>query len=286
MTAPSDGSKPQIRHDVPTPARMYDYCLGGKDNFPVDRAAVLAVHKQFPEGVHEARNNRLFLYRLVRFLARDAGIRQFLDMGSGLPTQANVHQVAQRFQPDARVVYVDNDPIVLSHGRALLADDRTTTVIAADMTEPERILGDPETRKLIDFSEPAAALFLSIGHSIVDDQKLRSMLETVWAALAPGSYLGFSQVCGIDRATVEEGNEMTKRLGLSWRNRTVEDVTELLRGLEPAETIEPGLVQVVEWRPDPDQPTLAHVDEPLRPYLESPLENQRSMECGVVFRKL
>ncbi|MGX7669771.1 SAM-dependent methyltransferase [Plantactinospora sp. DSM 117369] len=285
MTAPNDGSKPQIRQDVPTPARMYDYCLGGKDNFPVDRAAVLAVHKQFPEGVTEARNNRLFLYRLVRFLARDAGIRQFLDMGSGLPTQANVHQVAQQFQPDAHVVYVDNDPIVLAHGRALLADDRTTTVIAADMTEPERILGDPETRKLVDFSRPVAALFLSIGHSIVDDTLLRNMLGTVWEAVASGSYLAFSQVCGVDQATVDEGNEMTKRLGLAWRNRTPEQVVELMRGLTGAESVEPGLVKVVDWRPDPDQPTLAHVDEPLRPYLESPPENQRSMECGVVFRK-
>ncbi|MBF9129232.1 SAM-dependent methyltransferase [Plantactinospora sp. S1510] len=264
---------------------MYDYCLGGKDNFPVDRAAVLAVHKQFPEGVTEARNNRMFLYRLVRFLARDCGIRQYLDMGSGLPTQANVHQVAQQFQPDAHVVYVDNDPIVLAHGRALLADDRTTTVIAADMTEPERILDDPETRKLIDFSQPAAALFLSIGHSIVDDAKLESMLGTVWEALAPGSYLAFAQVCGVDQATVDEGNEMTKRLGLVWRNRTTDQVAELLGGLTAAETIEPGLVKVVDWRPDPEQPRLSHVDEPLRPYLESPPENQRSMECGVVFRK-
>ncbi|MFY1675110.1 SAM-dependent methyltransferase [Plantactinospora sp. WMMB334] len=285
MTAPNDGSMPLIRQDVPTPARMYDYCLGGKDNFPVDRAAVLAVHKQFPEGVTEARNNRLFLYRLVRYLARDAGIRQFLDMGSGLPTQANVHQVAQQFQPDARVVYVDNDPIVLAHGRALLADDRTTTVIAADMTEPERILGDPETRKLIDFSRPVAALFLSIGHSIVDDDRLRSMFEKVWGVLPPGSHLAFSQVCGVDRATVDEGNEMTRRLGLTWRNRTVQEVVDLLRGLEPAETVEPGLVKVVDWRPDPDQPTLEHVDEPLRPYLESPPENQRSMECGILLRK-
>ncbi|GAA3770517.1 SAM-dependent methyltransferase [Plantactinospora mayteni] len=286
MTAPNDGSMPSIRQDVPTPARMYDYCLGGKDNFPVDRAAVLAVHKQFPEGATEARNNRLFLYRLVRFLARDAGIRQFLDMGSGLPTQSNVHQVAQRFQPDAHVVYVDNDPIVLAYGRALLADDRTTTVIAADMTESQRIVDDPETRKLIDFAEPVAALFLSIGHSIVDDASLRNMFETVWAALAPGSYLAFSQVCGVDRAAVEEGNEMSERLGLAWKNRTVVDVTELLRGLAPVETVEPGLVKVVDWRPDPDQPRLAQVDEPLRPYLESPPENPRATECGVVLRKL
>lgn len=285
MTAPNDGSMPEIRQSLPTPARMYDYCLGGKDNFAVDRAAVMAVHAQFPEGVSEARHNRLFLYRLVRFLARDGGIRQFLDMGSGLPTQANVHQVAQQFQPGAHVVYVDNDPIVLAHGRALLADDRTTTVIAADMTDPERILGHPETRKLIDFSRPAAALFLSIGHSIVDDAKLRDMLETVWEVLASGSYLAFSQVCGVDRATVEEGNEMTKRLGLQWRNRTTAEVVELLRGMAPAETVEPGLIEVVNWRPDPDQPLLAHVDEPLRPYLEAPPENRRSMECGVLLRK-
>lgn len=282
MTSPSSGTRPVIRQDVPTSARMYDYCLGGKDNFAVDRAALQVVTSHFPEGLDAARDNRLFLYRVVRYLARDAGIRQFLDMGSGLPTQANVHQVAQQFQPDARVVYVDNDPIVLAHGRALLADEHSTTVIAADMAETEPILTDPETRRLIDFSEPVATLFLSIGHSIVDDGILRTMLRTVWDAVAPGSYLVFSQMCGIDRAAVDEGNEMSRNLGLVWRNRTPEEVAELLRGMD---LVEPGLVEVVDWHPDPDQPPLAQVDEPLRPFLGASKKNRRVMEYGAMLRK-
>ncbi|MDG4827951.1 SAM-dependent methyltransferase [Solwaraspora sp. WMMD1047] len=271
-----------IRQDVPTSARMYDYCLGGKDNFAVDRAAMQVVTSHFPDGLDAARNNRLFLYRVVRYLARDAGIRQFLDMGSGLPTQANVHQVARQFQPDARVVYVDNDPIVLAHGRALLADERSTTVIAADMTETEPILTGPDARRLIDFSEPVATLFLSIGHSIVDDGILRTMLRTVWDAVVPGSYLVFSQMCGVDRAAVDEGNEMARNLGLVWRNRTPEEVAELLRGMD---LVEPGLVEVVDWHPDPDQPPLAMVDEPLRPFLGASRKNRRVMEYGAMLRK-
>ncbi|MBF9132621.1 SAM-dependent methyltransferase [Plantactinospora sp. S1510] len=273
---------PVIRQDVPTSARMYDYCLGGKDHFAVDREAMQVVSSHFPEGLDAARNNRLFLYRVVRYLARDAGIRQFLDMGSGLPTQANVHQVAQQFQPDASVVYVDNDPIVLAYGRALLAEDQSTTVIAADMAETELILADPETQRLIDFSEPVAVLFLSIGHSIVDDEILRSMFRTVWDAVAPGSFLVFSQMCGIDRAAVEEGNEMSRGLGLVWRNRTPDEVAELLRGMD---LVEPGLVEVVDWRSDPNQPPLAQVDEPLRPFLGAAAKNRRVMEYGAVLRK-
>ncbi|MFC6023493.1 SAM-dependent methyltransferase [Plantactinospora solaniradicis] len=282
MTTPSDGTMPVIRQDVPTSARMYDYCLGGKDNFAVDREAMQVVSSHFPEGLDAARDNRLFLYRVVRYLARDAGIRQFLDMGSGLPTQANVHQVAQQFQPDARVVYVDNDPIVLAYGRALLAEDQSTTVIAADMVATELILTDPETQRLIDFSEPVATLFLSIGHSIVDDETLRSMFRTVWDAVAPGSFLVFSQMCGIDRAAVEEANEMSRGLGLVWRNRTPDEVAELLRGMD---LVEPGLVEVVDWRPDPNQPPLAQVDEPLRPFLGAATKNRRVMEYGALLRK-
>src|SRR5690554_2535873 len=185
---------PNFATDVPTSARIYDYDLGGKDNFAVDRAAALEGLKHFPEILDAARHNRLFLYRLVRYLARDAGIRQFLDMGSGLPTQNNVHQVAQQFQPDARVVYVDNDPIVLANGQALLATDHSTTVIAADMTEPASILSHPNTLDLLDFSQPVAVLFLSIGHSIMDDEKLRSMLADVQEAVVPGSFLAFTQL--------------------------------------------------------------------------------------------
>jgi hypothetical protein len=263
---------------------MYDYCLGGKDNYEVDRLAVQAMCAQFPDALDTARENRLFLYRLVRFLARDAGIRQFLDLGSGLPTQNNVHQVAQQFQPGARVVYVDNDPIVLAHGRALLANDESTTVIAADIAEPAKILTNPQTRRLIELSEPVAVLFLSIGHSIVDDDAVRQMLATTREAIVPGSYLAYTQGVGVDRQTAEESNALTHRSGIQWKNRTPEDVVEFLRGLAPVERVEPGFVDVTHWRPDPTQPPLPDVDEPVRKYVGASAENKRLMEFGGVVR--
>lgn len=273
---------PSIPTDVPTPARIYDYNLGGKDNFAVDRTWALEALKHFPEALDVSRENRQFLYRAVRFLARDAGIRQFLDMGSGLPTQQNVHQVAQRFQPGAHVVYVDNDPIVLAHGRALLADDRTTAVINADMTEPESVLTDEATLRLLDFSQPVAALFLSVTHSIPDDETARHTLGAVADVLAPGSYLVHTQFIGVDRAAADESTEVGTRLGLAWKARTAEEVRGLVSGLEP---VEPGYVDVAKWHPDPGQPPLSPVDSPLLPYIGKGAGNRRVMEYGAVLRK-
>jgi hypothetical protein len=267
---------------VPSPARTYDYCMGGKDHFAADRESVLATCAQIPEALDIARDNRRFLYRAVRFLARDAGISQFLDMGSGLPTQANVHEVAQRFRPSAHVVYVDIDPIVLSHGRALLADEETTTVITADMTEPEKVLADPDAQRLIDFDRPVAALFLSVGHFVPDGQVLRQMLDTVMDALAPGSYVAFSQIVGPDTTSVDQSNQMMESRGVTWKNRVHADVIQLLRGFE---TVPPGLVDVKDWRPDPFQPGLGPVAEPLRPYLGASAGDKRFMEFGGVLAK-
>jgi hypothetical protein len=264
MTAPSDGEFPDLSDRHPDPARMYDYCLGGKDNFEVDRAAVLASIAHFPMGVDETRNNRQFLYRVVRFLARDAGIRQFLDFGSGLPTQNNVHQVAHQFQPHARVVYVDNDPIVVAHGRALLATSDSTTVIAADMTKPEEILDHPRTRQLLDLTQPVAALFLSVGHSIPDDSTVESLLATVRAALVSGSYLAYTQMCADDPAIIERSLRVAREQKYTFQVRPTTDVARFLHGLE---LVEPGLVNVRDWHPDPTQPPLPPVDERLRPYL-------------------
>jgi hypothetical protein len=266
----------------PSPARLYDYALGGKDNWAIDRETTLAILDRYPEGLDAPRQNRLFLYRVVRFLARDMGIRQFLDLGSGLPTQANVHEVAQQFQPDARVVYVDNDPIVLAHGRALLADNQTTTVITADMTDTERILADPQVRELIDFSEPVAVLFLSVGHFVADDATVRRMVATVTDAIVPGSYVAFSQMAAMNEELAAAANELTKSLGMLFINRTPDAIAEFVRGLEP---VEPGLVDVKTWRPDPSQPPLNPVDEPLRPYLEAADTAKRTMEFGGVLRK-
>jgi hypothetical protein len=261
---------------------MYDYCLGGKDHFAADRESVLATCAQIPEALDIARDNRRFLFRAVRYLARDAGISQFLDMGSGLPTQANVHEVAQRFRPSAHVVYVDIDPIVLTHGRALLADDETTTVITADMTEPEKVLTDPDAQRLIDFDRPVAALFLSVAHFVPDDQVVRQMLDTVMDTLAPGSYVAFSQIVGADKASVEQSNQIMESRGVTWKNRVQADVIQILHGFEP---VPPGLVDVKDWRPDPFQPALTTVAEPLRPYLGASAGDKRFMEFGGVLSK-
>lgn len=266
----------------PSPARMYDYCLGGKDNFAVDREAVLALVTQFREGLDVTRENRLFLYRVVRFLAQEAGIRQFLDMGSGLPTQANVHEVARRFQPDAHVVYVDSDPIVLAHGRALLAEE-ATTVIQADMTEPREIMAHPDVRRLIDFDQPTAVLFLSVSHSIPDDEQVRAMFAAVADMLAPGSFLALSQFAGMDRETAAAHTKKAIEVGLAWKTRTVDDICDLVGDLEP---LPPGLVDVGEWRPDPGQPPLSPVADPLLPFIGAAAENKQVKEFGGVLRRL
>jgi hypothetical protein len=284
LTTSKEGQPPPFPADVPVPARMYDYCLGGKDNFAVDRETVLAVSEQIPEAVEVARSNRRFLYRVVRFLARDAGIRQFVDMGSGLPTQNNVHEVAQRFRPGARVVYVDHDPIVVTYGRALLADNVNTTVITGDMTEPAAILDDPTVRRLIDFSEPVAALFLSVAHFVAEDATVHRMLTTVLDALTPGSYLAFSQIVGPTREAAERSNDLMETRGVVWRNRIKADVIGFLRGLEP---VEPGLVNVDDWRPDLFQPKLPAVDPALGPYVEGSVGGHKGfMEFGGVLRRL
>jgi hypothetical protein len=280
LTTSKEGPPP-FSAGVPVPARLYDYCLGGKDNFAVDREAVLAVSAQIPEAVDTARANRRFLYRVVRFLARDAGIRQFIDMGSGLPTQNNVHEVAQRFHPEARVVYVDHDPLVVTYGRALLANDDKTMAITADMTEPAAILDDPTVRRLIDFSAPVAVLFLSVAHFIAADATVRHMLGTVVDAIRPGSYIAFSQIAGPTREAAEQSNDIMKARGVVWKNRIKDDVIEFLHGLEP---VEPGLVNVEDWRPDPFQPQLPPVDELLTPYVGASAIHKGFQEFGGVLR--
>ncbi|HEX6197151.1 MAG TPA: SAM-dependent methyltransferase, partial [Jiangellaceae bacterium] len=243
-----------IPTDRPTSARAYGYMLGGKDNFEVDRQAILAQLPMFPESIDITRQNRQFLYRAVRYLAQEAGIRQFLDMGCGLPTDNNVHQVAQQFAPDARVVYVDIDPIVLTHGRALLGNTPNTTVITADMRDPQPILDHPEVERLIDFSEPLAVLYLSVVHHLTGADDPHSVLRTIIDRAVPGSYMVLSQIVSDD---VERGaalGEFISSHGVPWQTRIPAEVDVFAEGLEP---VEPGLGNVKDWRPDPDQPPLA-----------------------------
>ncbi|MFP3986665.1 SAM-dependent methyltransferase [Streptomyces sp. E11-3] len=268
--------------DVPTSARAYGWMLGGKDNYEVDRNFLLATLPSFPECVDIARQNRSFLYRAVRHLTRDAGIRQFIDMGCGLPTDDNVHQVAQRFAPDARVVYVDIDPIVLAHGKALLADDSTTAVIPGDMRDQREILDHPDVRRLIDFDEPVAVLFLSVVHHLTDADEPRRVLRTVIDQAAPGSYLGLSQVVADDPVRGAAMSEHISGGGVPWQTRTPAELDVFVADLEP---VEPGLVNLVDWRPDPDQPPLAPVHEDLVPYLGATKTNRGIYEYGGLLRK-
>src|SRR5271155_1152888 len=187
----SSSSSLGIDTTVPSTARMYDFWLGGHDNFAADRAAALKVSQVAPEAQLMAVENRGFLRRAVRYLAADAGITQFLDIGTGLPTQGNVHQVAQDINPAARIVYVDNDPMVLAHSRALKTGGNTA-VIEADLRDPAAILNHPRTLELIDFREPLAVLLVAVLHFIgVGDDPYR-IVGSLYGALPPGSYVVIS----------------------------------------------------------------------------------------------
>ncbi|BDM71150.1 hypothetical protein HEK616_46370 [Streptomyces nigrescens] len=236
---------------VPSVARMYDYYLGGKDNYAVDREACEQLSKVVPSTQVLALNNRRFLQRVVRWLATEHGIRQFIDHGSGLPTQDNVHQVAQRVDPETRVVYVDNDPIVLAHGRALLEENANTAVIQADMRDTDGIFGSPEVERLIDFSRPVAALFVSVLHCIPDTDDPGGLIKRVADRLAPGSFLVVCQLVSEDAATRDfVTNFMAEQTHGQWgRVRQAHELAGFLEGLEIQE---PGLVEVSTWKPDAD----------------------------------
>lgn len=268
--------------DIPTSARAYGWMLGGKDNYAVDREFILNTVKGFPECVDIARQNRAFLYRAVRYLVEEAGIRQFIDMGCGLPTDNNVHQVAQRFDPEVRVVYVDIDPVVLAHGRALLADNRTTLIITGDMRDQAPLTERDDVCSLIDFDEPLAVLFLSVVHHLVDDDDPRGVLRTIIDRAAPGSHLGLSQVVCDDAGRGAIMSREITAAGIPWRTRTPAEVDAFLDGLEP---VDPGLVNLLEWRPDRFQPPLQEAPAELADYLGITETRKDLYEYGGVLRK-
>jgi O-methyltransferase involved in polyketide biosynthesis len=239
-----DTSKPSV-------ARMYDYYLGGKDNFQVDRDAVDQMPRPLPEIRQAVLENRAFLQRAVRYLARQ-GIRQFLDIGSGLPTVGNTHEVAHEIIPDARVVYVDNDPAVLAFGRALLATDANTTVAAADMHRPVEVLNHPETARLIDFNEPVAVLMLTMINMLAVEER-PTVMAHLRDALAPGSYLAATHV-----TTDGKSPEVVAQVEAVYANTPTpayfRDHAEIARFFDGFELVEPGLVSVDRWRPDPNDP--------------------------------
>jgi hypothetical protein len=234
-----------IDTSVATAARMYDYWLGGHNNFAADRSAALKVTQAMPEVPLLARENRRFLGRAVRFLAGEAGIRQFLDLGAGLPTSGNVHQVAQAIAPDARVVYVDNDPMVLAHARAM-EDREGTAVIEADLRDAATILGHPDTRRLIDFSEPVAVLFVAVLHFVVGPDA-GAAVASFTAAAASGSYLALTHA-SVD--PVPEHTGAGDAYAQTTNPATSRSRAEILGFFDGMEIIEPGLVPAQQWRPD------------------------------------
>jgi hypothetical protein len=240
-----DGS--QVDPAKPSVARMYDYFLGGKDNFAADRQAAEEVSKALPTVAGVARSNREFLRRAVRHVA-GRGVGQFLDLGAGLPTQGNVHEIAQSVDPDAHVVYVDNDPVVTSHGRALLARDEHTAVVQADMRDSRRVLGDPTVETLIDFDRPVCVLFVAVLHFLADEEDPAGLVREYTGALPPGSHVILSHAAVEERRNIRVGDAYrSASASAPFVARTREQVAALLDGLE---IVEPGVVRLHEWRPE------------------------------------
>jgi S-adenosyl methyltransferase len=245
---PQDGDHPTFDTSVAHVARIYDYWLGGKDNYAVDRAAGDAALEAYPDLIHSVRSNRAFLVRAVHYLAAEAGIRQFLDIGTGIPTANNTHQIAQAVSPECRVVYVDNDPIVLAHARALLtgAPEGATDYLDADLRDTATILD--QAAQTLDFSQPVAVVLMAILHLIPDSDDPYGIVARLTGAAPPGSYLALSQIASdIDvRAVAEARDQVGRFMPVKQTYRSHAEVLRFFDGLELAE---PGLVPVQKWRP-------------------------------------
>jgi trans-aconitate methyltransferase len=240
----------EINTNVAHPARVYDYWLGGKDNFPADHALAEAILGAVPIMRAMAWANRAFLGRAVRYLARDAGIRQFLDIGTGIPTAGNTHEVAQQVAPDARVLYVDNDPIVLAHARALMTSHVAgqTAFIAADLRQPEAILGDPALAATLDLARPVAVMLVAILMFLPDAEDPYGIVARLLEALPSGSCLAISHpTADFDPPAMAGAVAASKRSGIALVPRARAEVEAFFKGLE---LVDPGVVPVGAWRPD------------------------------------
>lgn len=234
--------------DVPSPARMYDYFLGDYHNFEADRAAAEKVKEINPDAPLVMRANRAFLRRVVGFLAQE-GIDQFLDIGSGIPTAGNVHEIAQRVNPDACVVYVDVESVAVRHGEEILAGNPNASVIEADARQPEGITDHPEVRRLLDFSRPVAVLLFCVLHFFEEDEEARHTVRFLRDALPSGSYVAISHATD-DSISAEHKERIEKvysQTAAPLKTRPREQVEELFEGLE---MIEPGLTFVPLWQPE------------------------------------
>ncbi|HUY44517.1 MAG TPA: SAM-dependent methyltransferase [Streptosporangiaceae bacterium] len=243
---------PGVDPGTPSPARLYDYYLGGTNNFEADRLAAEKITALIPELQDMAWANRGFHQRAVRWLAAEQGIRQFLDVGSGLPTVGNTHEVAQKVNPDARVVYVDNDPMAIAHAGDLLAGSRNTAVIQADMRDPDSVLKDPRARELIDFDEPVALVITAVLHFIADGSDPWGLVAHFMDALAPGSHLVLSHGTsdGIPPQSIAAFLAVYENASERGYARTRAEIERFFDGLElvpPWPGAAPAVVHVGEW---------------------------------------
>jgi hypothetical protein len=240
--------------DRPSAARVYDFYLGGFHNFEVDREMGRQAVRMWPELPEIMQANRGFLRRAVQHLA-GLGIRQFLDLGSGIPTVGNVHEVAQRAAEDVKVVYVDNDPVAVDHSRAILAGDPRTAVVEADLRDPDSVLADPAVGKLLDLDQPVAVLMVAVLHFVGDDADPAGIVGRFRDATVPGSHLVLSHAtAGADRAAEDRAAEhrgLYRQTATPMTMRDQDQVAALFAGYE---LIEPGVVYLPEWRPEPGPP--------------------------------
>jgi|tagenome__1003787_1003787.scaffolds.fasta_scaffold20472246_1 hypothetical protein len=242
-------SPAELRTDIPHSARIYDYVLGGKDNFEVDRVAAEKMLQGMPSLRVSMRSNRRFMVKAAAYLA-DRGIRQFLDVGTGLPTHPNLHEVVQRRAPDARIIYVDNDPLVLVHARALLTPVGTGSVsyLQADLRQPDAIFAASQLIDEFDLSRPVAVMLIAVLQHVVDDQDARAIIDSIMGRLAPGSALAISAVTtDNDRSGGEHTVKTYNASGVPVKPRSRAQVAALFGDLEP---VEPGVVFVHRWHPD------------------------------------
>ncbi|WP_199430543.1 SAM-dependent methyltransferase [Qaidamihabitans albus] len=237
-----------LDNGVPTAARVYDVMLDGKDNYAIDREVANASLAVMPELKEIALHNRAILHRVVRHLAAEEGITQFLDLGSGLPTVENTHEVAQGVNPDARVAYVDVDPIVLVHGRALLADNVNTRVITADIRKPAEVLEHPDVRDFIDFGKPVCVMLCGILHHLLDEEDPQGVVDTLREAVPSGSYFFITNFTRLSDAP--ESDELERVLLSQLGTGRVRTPAELARFFDGLELLSPGIVPLPLWRPD------------------------------------
>jgi hypothetical protein len=240
----NDWIPPDVDTTRPSPARMYDYALGGKDNFAVDRAAVEEIGQRCPDYQRAARLNRSFLLQTVQMIA-EIGVRQFIDLGTGIPTSPNVHEVARKVNPDTRVVYVDNDPIVMAHNRALRATVPDVITVQHDLRQPSSVLEDPNVRALIDFDEPVGLLMVAVLHFVRHDTSPEIVAQYGKAAAA-GSYLAISAACldGMDPEAVRVIEAVSARSSAPVVMRSAGQIEQLFEGFE---LLDPGLADIAEW---------------------------------------